>query len=318
MFKPNYKVRIGETSYEPGQSNELISIDIDMEINSPCTFDIILANGVNPANLKRGGDVSVALGYENNLKEIFRGIIDTVEPDISTIRISGLNGTSKLLSCRVNQLYEKQSAGKIAEDLASKCGVSKDAIEGGITFPMYVVDNTKTVYEHILKLSEMCGFDFYLTTENKLVFRKYVKKTTHTYSYGKNIINHKVTQTASQHDSVDVYGESSSSFKGSETSHWLTKKNVAGKEGTGRGMFVHDLSIRDVDSAKNVAKATLAKINKTATGIVKVPGNADIKLGDAIKIEGMPQTEMNGEFRVKSIHHKLSKNSGFTTEIEYI
>lgn len=317
MFKPNYKVKTGETVYEQGQSNEVISIDLEFEINSPCTFDLILAGTINSAKLKHGDDVSIALGYENNLNEIFRGNVDTVEPGISMIRISGLNGMSKLLGKRVNQLYEKQSAGKIAEDLASKCGVSKDTAEDGITFPMYVIDNTKTVYGHILKLSEMCGFDFYLTAENKLVFKKYVKTTTHAYSYGKNIISHKITKTAQQHDAVYVYGESSSSFKGSETSHWLTKKNVTGKEGTGEGLFVHDLSIRDVDSAKNVAKAELARIKKTITGSVKVLGNAGIKLGDAIKIGDVPQSDMNGEFRVKRIHHKLSKNSGFVTEIEY-
>ncbi len=317
MFKPNYKVQIGGTTYESGPSSEIKSIAVGFEINSLCSFDIILVNTKNSAKLKRGDDVSITVGYENNLNEIFRGNIDTVEPDISTIRISGLNGMSKLLNKRVNQLYEKQLAGKIVEDVASKCSVSKEKIEDGIEFPMYAVDNTKTVYEYILNLGEMCGFDFYLTIENKLVFKKYEKKTTHTYTYSKNIINHEIIRHIPQYESVDVYGESSSSFKGAETSHWLTKKNVAGKEGTGDGMFVHDLSIRDTDSAKNVAKAKLSKIKKTVYGRVKVLGNPDIKLGDAIKVVDMPAENMNGEFQVKSIHHKLNKNSGFTTEIEY-
>ena len=318
MFKPNYKVKIGETTCEMGSSGGMVSIDVDFEINSPCAFDIILANTKNTAKFKRGDDVSVSLGYEDNLKEIFKGNVDIIEPDIQTVRISGLNDMSKLLNKRVNQLYEKQSAGKIVEDIASKCNVSKEQIEDGITFPMYAVDNTKTVYEHILKLAEMCGFDFYLTVENKLIFKNYEKETTHAYNYGKNIINHKIIQQTPQCASVDVYGESPSSFKGSDTSHWLTKKKVFGKEGTGDGMFVQDLSIRDSDSAQKIAKAKLSKIQKTLTGVVKVLGNADIKLCDTIKIEDMPAKNMNGEFQIKGIHHKLSKNSGFVTEIKYI
>ena len=318
MFKPAYRVKIGETIYESGTSSEVVSIDTYFVINSLCSFDIVLANTKNTGIFRQCDDVSVSLGYENNLKEIFKGKIDVIEPGISTTRISGLNNISKLLNKRINQFYEKQSAGKIAEDVASKSGVSTEKTEEGITFPLYAVDNTKTAYEQILKLGEMCGFDFYLTIENKLVFKKYEKKTTHTYNYGKNIINHEIIKREQQYNAAEVYGESSSSFKGSDTAHWLTKKNVSGKDGTGEGMFVHDLSIRDTDSAKNVAKAKLEKIKKTISGTVKVPGNPDINPGDAVKIEDMPNSGMNGEFQVKSIHHKLSKNSGFITEIEYI
>src|SRR5215510_10272609 len=63
-----------------------------------------------------GDSARLALGYGTTLVDVFSGAVDDVEPDLGHVRIRALTGVADLLRLRVNQVYEKQSAGKIVAD----------------------------------------------------------------------------------------------------------------------------------------------------------------------------------------------------------
>ena len=101
-------------------------------------------------------------------------------------------------------------------------------MEDGLSFPMYVVDDTKNVYTHMKELARKCDFDLFFTGDGRLVFKKYVRHIQRSFKYGRDIIEAEVYEPAPIAGCVKVYGESPSSFKGADTAHWMAKKEVEG------------------------------------------------------------------------------------------
>ena len=318
MLKPSYSLQIGAETIEPGVVSPLVFLRLNLDMEIPAdSFEIMFGVSSKTTKIKREDDVSIKLGYEGDLKDVFKGVVDNVEPSISGVRILGYNFATKLLRLRTNQVYKDQTAGGIVSDLVDKAGLSTDEVSDGISFPLYVVDDNRNAFEHMRVLAERCGFDVYLNVENKLVFKKYEGTEPHVLEYGKNIIEIDSQEESAQVTGVMVQGESPSSFKGADTSHWLTKRQVEGIAGSGTSLLIQDPAVRDKDTAETIAKAKLNILERTLFGTVKIVGKADVKLGDTIEVKGMSNSKMNGEFQVLGIEHYLSKSAGYTTLIKW-
>jgi len=318
MLKPDYSIQIGAEIIEPKVESPLVflRINIDVDIPADC-FEIMFGISSKTSKIKKEDDVSIKLGYKGDLKDVFKGTVDNVEPNISGIRVQGYNFATKLLKLRTNQVYENQTAGGIVTNLADKAGLSTEEVSDGIRFPLYFVDDNKNAFEHMSALAERCGFNVYLTSENKVIFKKFESQEPHVFEYGKNIIEINLQEEFSPITGVMVQGESPSSFKGADTSHWLTKRQVEGIAGSGTSLLIQDPAIRDKDTAETVAKAKLGMLERTVLGTVKIIGKADVRLGDTLEIKGMSNSKMNGEFQVIGVEHFLSKSSGYTTLINW-
>jgi len=320
MQKSAYKAKIGSTTFDSSISPEIISISVDLDIDVPSdSFNITLKPGAKTINIKNGDPVIIEFGYEGSLNRVLTGTVDTIEPKISEVGIYGLSLISILSSQRVNQVYEKQSAGAIVKDLAGRAGIAVKKVEEGISFPMYVVDDTKDVYTHMRELARKCGFDLFMNGEGGLVFKKYARQTPRPFKYGRDIIEAEVYESTPIAACVKVYGESSASFKGADTAHWITKKLVEGVAGKGDVTFlIEDPVIRDKDSAEKVATAFLERIMTPLSGTLKALGNSHVGPGDTIEIKDMPDSRMNGEFEATSISHVFNKAEGFVSTVGWM
>ena len=241
--------------------------------------------------------------------------MDNIVPEITRINVKGLNHATKLLELRINQIYESVSTSDIVQDLADREGIPIDKVEAGFNFPVYVIDDRKNTWEHIQELALNCGFDAYLTHENKLAFKEYKKETTHTVEYGINIIEIEAREDRPMIEGVSVLGESPSSFKGADTSHWVTKKAVDGVEGKKSNLLVESAVIKDKDTAAKMAKALMDTFARTLSGTVKILGVADIRLNDTVEVKSVPNEMFNGEFQIRSVEHVISKTRGYTTTL---
>jgi len=316
MFKPTYKLQFGSETFEPSVHSPVVSVRVRRDINIPADCaKVLFSVSDETSKIKEGDDASVQLGYDDETKDVFKGAVDLIVPQVSSINLTSLNHAIKLLELRINQVYEEQNAGKIVSDIVGKAGVKTDKVEDGLSFPVYVVDDTKNVYEHIRELADKCGFDAYMTPDNKLVFKAYERSDPHVFEYGKNIIGVEVDKVRPMVSSVTVQGESPSSFKGADTSHWLTKRRIDGLKGDGSNILVQDPTVRDKDTAEKVAKVLLDRFSRKMSGTLRVIGQADVNLGDTIEIKGMSDTSLNGEFQVRSVDHVINRASGFTTSI---
>jgi len=312
---PNYELQLGGVKIDQTENDDLEELNVQVSIDTPADiFTAIIRANENLSGLKTGDPASVKLGYDTDLHDSFSGQIDTVEAGFAKLRVLGLSQTVKLLRLRVNQVYLKQTAGAIVKDLCSLSKVPAGDIEDGVTLPSFVLTHEVPAYEYVKALAEKSGFDVYFTPENDLAFKEYAPENTHELESGLEILKLESAQS-SPPESVKIFGESPSSVRGSDTSHWLTKDNVEGSAGTGQALSFSDPSVRDKDTANAVAKSRLADSRHAIHLSVLALGNPEIKLGDAISLKGLGHDLLKGDFKVRAVEHSLNKNSGFVTRI---
>ncbi len=120
---------------------------------------------------------------------------------------------------------------------------------------------------------------------------------------------------------VTVVGESPSSNKGSSSWPWIVKDASAVKGDVGDGdklLSLKDGAMRSKDAADLFAKRKYGAVKDSGSrGWLRVLGNPEINLGDAIEIKGAPKAELNGLFKVLSVRHVLSKSTGFVTVVDF-
>jgi len=333
LLHPSYEIKVGSSTVKSGLSDTAISILVDMTIDSYAgsTETVLRVKEDNKIQVKKNTPIKVSIGYDNNLVPVFSGKIDTLSINLSHISIISLNSIFSLCNFRTDRFYENQTAGDIVKDLAKDANVKIDNISNGFTFPYYAVDSNKNAFEHIKDLAFVCGFDIYCTPEDKLVFKKYEPSTKHKLVYGQNIINLKKLDPSSLYNSLSILGESPSSIKGSDTSHWLSKKQVKGfaeserkDDGGGAGgaaptpkeLHFSKRFVKDEDTAKKIAEESLKKLNSYLLLQIEIVGNPSIFLGDAIIIQNVPLKELNGDYRIKTIEHFISKYTGYVTTLK--
>jgi phage protein D len=245
------------------------------------------------------------------METTFSGQVENISHEVNRIRITALGAAAKLLRLRFNRVYLSQTAGKIVKNIAQEAEVKVKTASDGITFPVYAVDDSTNGYEHILKLAERCNFDAYVTEDEQLVFKEWGNPKNNLVKYGQEIIRLEAFDYQPLFTSTKVYGESPSSVKGSDTYHWLTKKEVKGEAGSGTVLSVHDPAIRDQKTAETVAKAKMEKLKYTFGLAVETVGKPAIKIGDNVTLEDVPYSALKGALEVRSVEHYLSKDKGF-------
>ena len=80
-------------------------------------------------------------------------------------------------------------------------------------------------------------------------------------------------------------------------------------------MQVFEPAIRSIEQAGLVANNLRTVLKSGKTGRITVLGNPAMKLGDTVLLSKMPDTAMNGAFRIKRVSHLLSSRRGFISKI---
>jgi phage protein D len=52
-------------------------------------------------------------------------------------------------------------------------------------------------------------------------------------------------------------------------------------------------------------------------GRALILGDPSVKLGDAIRLKGLPDSSLDGAYQVRSVTHRITKVRGFTTAVEF-
>ena len=327
MLTPAYKLTIGDksvdTTDEP-QASTLVELSVSLSIGAPAdSFKLVLGN-VGAFRPAREDEVRIELGYadDGGTTLVMVGEVATVEPNLTTTRVTGYGGEMKLLRNVADETYEKMTAGAIVRDLADKAGVTVAQAREGINFPAYVVDGRLSLYAHMLDLAEFCGLDLYLTNEDQLVFEKFFQgKSAHLFDYGKHIISLCVRRVPPLAEQVEVWGESPTGSKGQASAAWVTT-DFSGSKGTaGSGATVLLLerpALRTTKAAQTAAEALLTRIQRrTLRGQLLSLGRPEVMLGDAVRLTGMADDSLNDDFQVRAITHRITKAGGFLTRIDF-
>jgi phage protein D len=326
MLRPAYKLTVGgkvvDTTDEP-QASTLVDLKVTLDLDTPAdSFAMVLGNvgGLKPS---RDDQARVELGYADNggVELVLTGKVVSVEPNLSTTRVVGFSGADALLRTYVEQTYEGQTAGQIVRDLAGRAGLPVESAQDGALLPAYVVDGRRSVYLHMQELAALVGCDLYVNSEGKLVFEQFFSgKRVHLFEFAKHVLELDVQRTPPVAGLVEAWGEGPTRAKGNRAWAWLTTDfgGSKGTAGSGALLLVERPALRTAAAARTAAEAALKNIRRrTIRGRVLSTGRPEVRLGDAVRFEGLPDETLNTSFQVRGVTHRITKPGGFTTAVGF-
>ena len=326
MLTPAYKLTIGnkviDTTDKP-QASTVVELVVTLDMDTPADSFLLVMGQVGGVKPQRDDVVKLELGYADNggLMQVMVATVAIIEPNLTTMRVVGYSGASAILRTYVENTYEGKTAGAIVRDLAGQAKVEVATADDGITFPAYVVDGRRAVFNHMLDLATLCGVDLYINADGKLVFEKFSSgKTVYSFEYAKHIVALDVVQTPPYAGMVQAWGESPGSGHGDNAWAWLTKdfSNSKGSAGSGALLLLENSALRTSEATSTAANAALTTIQRrTIRGQLRTIGKPEVKLGDAIQFRNLPDDTLNKNFQVRSITHRITKLGGFTTDIGF-
>lgn len=320
MTKIAYQITLGSTKItaDAASAAALLALDTRASLSVPvneCRLTL-----ANPPQIKPGDALKVSLGTGGDPQPVFTGTIDHVAWGVTGANIEAMSHVRQLTVARFNLLFEKSSAGAIAKDLAKRSQVNIKKADDGITFPVYALGDQHSAHDHLRRLATQCGFDLFADSTDQLNFKAYGPKTTHSFTYGEEILAYDWAAQPSPISGVEIYGESpASQGQGDKAYSWLTKKDVKGTSGGKQGTVLRlaDPTARTQAIAGKIAKNTLAARQTHGHGWVKVLGAPTVELGQRLALKKMPLAAHNGQYKIVGVNYHLSPQRGLTTTIHW-
>jgi hypothetical protein len=327
LLTPAYRLTIGhrvaDTTVEPKASattDLIVTLDLDARLD---TVELVLGQvgGIAP---KLDDEAKIELGYadDGGFTQVFDGVVNFFEPGLLTRRVVAVSNLRALARLFVDETFEGQTAGAIVKDLAGRAKVDVANADDGISFPAYVVDSRRTALAHMRDLAELCGFDCYANADGALVFEAFAGgNAIHDVDYAKQILELDIDRWSGTDVAVTAWGESATGSSGAEAWGWLTKdfSSSAGHAGGGTPAFSFERPVlRTAESASTAATSALhAFARRAVRGRVVIPGQANVALGDAVRLRDVPLDGFDDTYQVRSVVHRITKQRGFTTAIGF-
>jgi phage protein D len=76
--------------------------------------------------------------------------------------------------------------------------------------------------------------------------------------------------------------------------------------------------LRTPAAARQAAEAAFTHFNRQAVrGRLLVTGSPQVRLGDALRLQSVPEQALNAAYQVRAVTHRITKLGGFTTDIQF-
>ncbi len=327
LLSPAYQIVIGgkkvDTTEEPLASTvkELL---VDLDMDAPSDSVLLRLGNVGGLQPAVGDDAAIKLGFidDDSLTLVFTGKVVAVDPSLPETRVIAHSPAQGLLRTYVEKTFENKSGGDIVRELADGAGITVAQVDRGAVFPAYVVDGKRSVHRHLYDLATYCGCDLLFNADGELLFRQYRGGgVVHIFQYAKQIIELEVRKDVRAQSSVNVFGESPGTSQGSNSWAWLTKdfSRSKGSAGTGDPVLLLERPVlRTRELAQAAADGFFRESGVNAVrGRMLTFGVPQVALGDSIRVKDAPDARVNGDFQARAVRHRITKNGGFTTEIEF-
>jgi phage protein D len=256
---------------------------------------------------------------------VFTGQVDGIHERASGARlVTATNGSRELAQARLNRSFEQQDAGQIIQALASELGLSADTPGNVPTLPRFVVDDRVSLYAHVARLAALSGFIVCIAADGGVKVKDPAAggEPTARISYGVDVLDFTLGERAAHTAAVQVTGEGAAGDQGSDAWYWLRKDPAANQSTAGSGTPLRTISLgalRSADVVATLASAKLQRASEAATrGWLLTAGAPQVEPGDNVELSGMPQSSLNGSYRVDEIVHEFDVRSGFRSRLRVV
>jgi phage protein D len=322
MRRPAYRLSVGDrtvdTTDEP-RASTAVELDVRLDMDTPADALTVTLGQVGGLAPDVGDDATLELGYADagDLTRVLTGTVVRVEPGVETTRVVAHSRADLLLRSFRDDTFRDVDAGDIVRALAGDAGLRVARADAGIRFAAYVVDGRRPAARHIRDLAELCGVDTYVTADGELVFEAFAgQRLAHELRVGVHLLEVDLRRAPPRAGTVEVYGESPGTGDGAV---WLTtdfgpRRGRAGQ--LSPTLLVERPALRTAQAAATAATALHEDIQRrTLVGDVRIQGRPTLHLGDVVRLVGMADPTLDASYQARSIHHRLTKAGGFTTDV---
>ncbi len=317
MANISYTITIGTKTYATPNSPSLQTLTVHNALAVPVSSaEIVLAvhDTFTP-----GQAVSIALGNGNNTSTVFTGMVKATEQDLHNTTVYACSTMEPLTRLYIDAVYEGQSCGAIFSEVAGLVKASTGPAEAGVTWPRYVLNSSRNAWQHLHLLASYAGADLYTDANDQLQFALYQQGTAAAFTYGQDILEAHKEAYQPGVDGVVVYGDGPGSSTSDETNTWFKKEAIQGTAGKTSGTVQRHAvyAARSQELCTTIAKNLFTATQSTAKGRALVLNGQAAQLGKTITLKGVPATGIDGSYKITAIHHQVTQQAGYTTEIEW-
>ena len=318
------------TDYEGALRKIYINDRLDFIGTASLLFDISAVDFDNDDTFVLGSEVSIHLGYKDDVEEVFVGEVTEFAP-----RFEEYNAPSMevKIQTKLNELkkghkcksFENKTPASIIKDIVSKYDLTADVEEFGPEYS-YTEQNNLTDYDYITYLADKYGKSIYCY-DNIVYVKTEITPTNDdvVLEWGKTLISARTEiNLRNQLSAVTATGWDVMKCEGFTAT--ATMKDVPLKiggdycwEDNSRGYDPHKVTqlnsadFTDEAEAMEIAKATILKTSlRFQTCEAKTEGNYHIRPGNRITIKYLGK-ESDGEYLVSSVEHTFNVLDGYFT-----
>ena len=270
------------------------------------------------------GSVSLT-GSDGTDTAVFAGKVDGIHERPHALRlVTATNGSRELAQARINRSFEQQDAGAIIEALASELGLSSELPGDAPMLPRFVVDDRVSLYGHIARLAAFSGYVVCVAADGTLKVKdpSADAEPTARVTYGIDILDFSLGERAPHTAAVQITGDGAAGDQGSDAWYWLRKDPASNQSTAGSGTPLRTLSIgalRSADAVETFAAARLRRAAEAATwGWLLISGSPQVEPGDNVEISGLPQSSLDGAYRVADIVHEFDARRGYRSRLRVV
>lgn len=274
-------------------------------------FRAILGEASPFSDASVGGSATIELGYQDDLATVLTGTLTSVRHRAWGLVVEGLGATVTLSRTHLGRSYVSQSAADIVTDLVSSAQGDVGEVSASLQLAAYHVDERQSAWAHVCTLGRLAGCEVSADGQGALNFRPPKNGSpSHSFRYGAELVAWDVGPRDATRADVDVVPFGAASEQGADRWHVLLREPDSGPP-TDETLVPG--ALRDRDGAHTYRQALRDAATRRATGgEVLVGGDATVRAGDVVTLDGLPGGD-DGPLRVTAATHWLRGDSGFYT-----
>jgi phage protein D len=256
---------------------------------------------------------------------VFKGSVDGIHDRPHGRRlVTATNGSRELAQARLNRSFEQQDAGAIIQALASELGLSSELPGDAPMLPRFVVDDRLSLYGHVARLAALSGHVACIAADGTLKVKNPAAdaEPAARIAYGVDILDFALGERAPHTAAVQVTGEGAAGDQGSDAWYWLRKDPASNQSTAGSGTPLRTVSVGALRSAEAVETLAAAKLRRAAEAATRgwflIAGAPQIEPGDNVEVSGLPQSSLDGDYRVTEIVHEFDAHRGYRSRVRVV
>jgi len=331
---PVYIVYVDGRRLDLEHEGAVRSVTVKDCLNGISVFSIVFDTGAVKIQDKKlisvGSDVSIHLGYKDDVGEVFSGGVAafrTILSDSSAERldVSGCNALYNLYHTSTYRSFEGKAPSEVIKGILDAYSIKAEVDDFGTPKPFQSEENL-TDYEYLIAQAEAYGKQVYATGNTVYIKDEVTVRSDEViYEWGKSLISFEGAQdTGGLVKGVDYVGWDNlkdEAFVGNAELSDLPVKIGGGRSwleaGKSRGMSVEarvDLTSTASEEARQLALGRLQN-NSYKFGYARGKGEGNYKLRPGMRVMiKMVGEHFEGEYMAQTVTHRFSRNSGYAVE----